>query len=101
MDLESMLLEQEKRRRGSEQPPMPVRTPEPEEGFSGEDFQENLWPSVKQLGTDVVNVVAHPYDTAMGLADTVQGAIQKVVPYNEGRHTSKVDAIYDYYKKAK
>jgi len=74
-------------------------TPEPEGGFNLEDFKENAWPSVKQLGADVANVIAHPYDTAMGLADTVQGAVQKVIPYNEGRHIPKVDAIYDYYKK--
>jgi len=77
----------------------PAETPEPEGGFSMEDFQENAWPSVKQLGSDVANIVAHPYDTALGVADTVQGAIQKVVPYSEGKHIPKVDAIYDYYKK--
>jgi hypothetical protein len=65
-------------------------------GDVGLSAAKNLWPSAKKFGSDMVQPVLHPIDTAKSLGSLGMGLIEKLIPGEQG-HEASADAVGKFF----
>jgi len=86
----------EKAREQSKPPPVETSSPDLSLGEAAIEAVGNIPSSAAQFGTDIMQPVMHPVQTAEALANMVKGYVQKLTPgvQDEERHADAVNKFF-------